>query len=397
MFKANADYLLVSPPSREDMQVMAVVEAKLGMNSIFKGLAKKEIKKIVKYRVGILGPLVRDVFVTNDVFIQSKRLLSKNAKKVFAEFDNLGVDQMPNNAKNYIGAFVKAGDFVPSLRRVSLIEDTDDVGDDAGGDEDDEDDQDEFVDGDEDSGDDEEEDDEEEEEEEEEDDFYSIQFLSDYIKKVVALACTKQNYNKWMRSNRFKFDYMIAESIITYGLMAHKRGDIINKKWNYTKWKFYKNVTDITSINLIESPRIPSCSKEVIFNSIYLSANVSELEQKVLYRTSVHNGALYDHLIVVDHIVYVFQSSKLTAKSHSLDYFTIKTVMDKLQFDHNPNFTMIYVYCNDNSTKKQTGCILTNKKPEPITEEAIAAIKTRFKIYIARVCYYPELIEFEIK
>jgi hypothetical protein len=165
----------VAPPYTHHMQEMAVLEAQLGNNSRFKGSSEKEIRKIVKERVDILGPKVRDVFVKEESFNKIKRLLSENANKVFAVFDKISVDKMTSNSNKYIGAkIVKAGAFVPSLRLLSSDKD---------------------------------------------EDFYAIEFLSDHITKIVALACTEENYNKWTRSNIFKFDYLIAESIVTHCLI----------------------------------------------------------------------------------------------------------------------------------------------------------------------------------
>jgi hypothetical protein len=75
--------------------------------------------------------------------------------------------------------------------------------------------------------------------------------------------------------------------------------------------------------------------------------------------------------------------------------------MDKLQFDLNPEYKMIYVYCNDNHSKDQIGCKITNnrekdKKPDPLPETEVAAINERFEIKIARICYYPKLEEIYI-
>jgi hypothetical protein len=292
--------------------------------------------------------------VSKERFKHKKLQLSENANKVFAEFDKISVDKMPSNSRNYIGAkIVKAGAFVPLLLDLSSDED---------------------------------------------EHFYAIDFLSDHIAKVVALACNEENYNKWTRSNAFKFDYLIAESIVTHCLMDQKPGDIVEQEWNFNKWDFFKNDSqkEISSKHHLikKPPTIPPCKRQIIFNTMYLSADVSELQKNVLYRSSVHNGALYDHLVVVGCIVYVFQSSKLTADSHSLDYSIIEKVMNNLQFDLNHQYSMVYVYCNDSSTKKQTGCSVTNNKQKNHME--ITAINERFKIIIARVCYYPHLVKFEI-
>jgi hypothetical protein len=217
--------------------------------------------------------------------------------------------------------------------------------------------------------------------------------------------------------------------------MVQKTKDTINPKWEYKKWSFYSNPNAaeaeaqqaknpeketkkpkketkkpeketkkpknyVTSANRIVRPIIPLCTSQITFLSMYLDKFVSELEERVLYKSSVHNCALslFDCLLVVGNLVYVFQSSKISADSHSLDYSTIKNVMDKLKFDLNPEYKMIYVYCNNNHSKYQTGCKITNnrekdKEPDPLSEIEVAAINKRFKIKIARICYYPKLEE----
>jgi hypothetical protein len=277
---------------------------------------------------------------------------------------------MPSNAKNYIGAFVNNGKFVPSLSRRPV-----------------------------------------------DSPWYSIRFLSDYTAQAVAKACTKENYINLMRNNIF--DYLIAEVILTYGLMVQNPADIIDPNWNYENWNFYKNpiakkitkkalakqmtnnteveqITYITRKDKIDRPDIPPCTRQIIFCSKYLCKNVAKLQERVLYRSGVHNGALFDHLLVVDHTVYVFQSSQISAKSHSLDYSTIKNVMDNLKFDQNPDYNMVYVYCSDNHSKKQTVCKITNENKKPLNEAMVAVIDKRFEIKIARVWYYPELDQIEI-
>ena len=348
MQKSNGQYMLVAPPTCEDIQEMAVVEAKVGVDSLFQGLSEDAIREMVKSRVDILGPKIRDVFVSEGKFNVSKKMLSKQADKLFCEFSEISVDHMPKNARNYIGAFVVNDSFVPSLSEKSG-------------------------------------------------DWYYIDFLSDYIKKVIALACNEGNFKFFMSSSQYQFDYLIAEAIMVHSLMAHKTEDIISLQWKYNNWTFYKNPVKgefLSHKHSIPLPKIPLCTKEILFSSLYLRANVSELQQGVLYRCSLHNGALYDALVVVGHIVYIFQSSSLSASTHSLDYSTIKNVMDFLKFDSNPQYSMCYVYCSDNSSKSKSRCDVTGTSS--LSREELTLFKKTFTINIARVCYYPLKTEFLI-
>jgi hypothetical protein len=357
------------------------VEAELGTDSVFKGMSKETIQQTVEDRFNTLGPLVRNVFVTETQFTFRKEMLDEEVSGIYRDLDRIGVDHMPSNAKNFIGFFLIDDKFVPSLTTYHGI-----------------------------------------------DNWYFIRFLSKYTGNLVAEACTKENYAKLITCG--SFDYLIAENILTQALMVQKTKDTINPKWEYEEWSFYSNPnaaeaeaqqtkkpkketkkpeketkepynkekTYVTSANRIDRPIIPLCTSKII---LYLNENVSKLEERVLYKSSVHNCALFDCLLVVGNLVYCFQSSKSSADSHSLDYSTIKNVMDKLQFDLNPEYKMIYVYCNDNHSKDQTGCKITNnrekdKKPDPLPETEVAAINERFEIKIARICYYPKLEEIYI-
>jgi hypothetical protein len=343
------------------MQQMAIVEAELGTDSVFKGMSKETIQQTVEDRFNTLGPLVRNVFVTEAQFTSRKKMLNEQVSDIFIELNRIGLDRMPSKAKNFIGAFVIDEKFVPSLTTDPGIKN-----------------------------------------------WHFINFLSKYTRNLVTEACTKENYVNLITSG--SFDYLIGENIVKQALMVQNPKDTINPKWAYNRWIFYSNPnaaeeekTYVTSANRIDRPDFPQCTSQITFRSMYLDKNVSELEERVLYKSSVHNGALYDCLLVVGNLVYVFQSSSISANSHSLDYSTIKKVMVKLKFHLNPKYKMIYVYCNNNHSKDQTGCKITNnrknkktKEPDPLSETEVAAINKRFEIKIARVCYYPHLDEIYI-
>ena len=62
--KAGCQYLLVDPPSSEDMQAMAAFEAAHSSNSVFKGMPVDQVKEVVRKRVSMIGPRIREVFKT---------------------------------------------------------------------------------------------------------------------------------------------------------------------------------------------------------------------------------------------------------------------------------------------------------------------------------------------
>jgi hypothetical protein len=241
------------------MQQMAIVEAELGTDSVFKGLSKETIQQTVEDRFNTLGPLVRNVFVTEAQFTSRKEMLNEQVSGIYEDLDRIGVDHMPSYAKNFIGFFLIDDKFVPSLTTYHGIKN-----------------------------------------------WYFIRFLSKYTGNLVAEACTEEDHTKLITCG--SFDYLIAENILTQALMVQKTKDTINPKWEYKKWSFYSNPnaaeaeaqqaknpeketkepkkekTYVTSANRIDRPIIPLCTSKII---LYLNENVSKLEERVLYKSII--------------------------------------------------------------------------------------------------------------
>jgi hypothetical protein len=71
MFKADADdCMLVAPPSLWDMQAMAVAEAQLGTTQGSRAIQSRKSGRSWRRKMenGILGPKIRDVFVSKERF-----------------------------------------------------------------------------------------------------------------------------------------------------------------------------------------------------------------------------------------------------------------------------------------------------------------------------------------
>ena len=271
--------------------------------------------------------------------------LKKGASKLFSKLSKVFVEQLPKSAGQYVGVFLKPGHFIPCLGYDS------------------------------------------------ERDIYSIRFLSDYIVQLIACACRIENKQALERE---KFDYLIAEALMCHGLMEPTVARSLHKCFEYNDWKFYGNNNFDKSL---ASPKFPLCDKQIDFPSMYLEKNVSELEERALYKSSLHNGALYDALLVShsEHRVYVFQSSNLQPSEHKLTYTTLNKVMTRLHFDENPKYKLVYVYCHDRTSKIPTkGCKIEN--PDGISEGDKKQIDNRIdKMLVARVCYYPNLEKMPIK
>jgi hypothetical protein len=92
----------------------------------------------------MIGPRIREVFKTEDMYQATKSALNDDVSKLFADLDKVGVATLPENAKKYMGAFVLAGNAIPSLSRGPQ-------------------------------------------------NWYEIRFLSDHITALVAATCTEDN------------------------------------------------------------------------------------------------------------------------------------------------------------------------------------------------------------
>ena len=265
--------------------------------------------------------------------------MKKGASKLFSKLSEVSVDNLPKGASQYVGVFLIPGSFSPGLGYDS------------------------------------------------DRDIYSIRFLSDYIVQLFACACSIENKQALVRE---KFDYLIAEALMCHGLMKPTVARSLHKCFEYNDWKFFDNNNFSKSI---ANPVFPLCNKQIEFPSMYLEKNVSELEERALYKSMLHNGALYDALLVShsDHLVYVFQSSNLQPSEHKLTYTTLNKVMTRLHFYENPEYKLVYVYCHDRTSKIPTkGCKIEN--PRGISEGDIKKIDDRLdKMLVARVCYYPNL------
>lgn len=76
--KGGARYLLIDPPTCDELCQMACWEADFGAKSVFKGMDRADIIKLVTERVTLVGPIPRTVFQTHGEFKSSVADLDKN-------------------------------------------------------------------------------------------------------------------------------------------------------------------------------------------------------------------------------------------------------------------------------------------------------------------------------
>ena len=342
--KAGGRYMLVDPPKCEDIQSMAVFEAAFGSKSVFKGMTDIAAAQLVKDRFDIVGPRLREILANSDKFKGTCDALDANTSILFSDLSKVYLESIPNGVNQYVGVFLIPGNFIPCLGYPP-------------------------------NG-----------------DMYFIRFLSGYIAQLIARACSIENKQVLERE---RFNYLIPEEIMCHGLMNPLVYRSLHHCFEYENWKFYDN----DNLNLpISNPEFPFCDKKNDFPSIYLDKNVSELEERTLYRSSLDDGALYDALLVShsEHRVYVFQTTNWKLGKKKLSYSTLNKVMAGLQFDENSEYKLVWVYCSDRTAKFPTeGRSIQNHGK--INEDVIKNIERRLdKVLIARVCYYPNLEKMSI-
>jgi hypothetical protein len=200
--KASATYMLVDPPTSEDLCNMASFEAQFGSNSVFQGMAKEDIIKTVSERVEIIGPVPRSVFVTDEGFRTKVIALKNRVNYLFDVVEKMSEADIPSNAKNYIAPFVDDETVVPYLTNGMQVP-------------------------------------------------FSLRFLSDYIKYLVTKACNFENKRDILGTNGYA--HQLQEAIVRYGLLLRdgEKSDksllkhITNDDWNVQNWIFYKNSNSI--------------------------------------------------------------------------------------------------------------------------------------------------------
>jgi hypothetical protein len=360
--KAGVPYMLIDPPRKEDVIEMAVYESKYSSStsSAFSNKTEAEIREIVGSLIDIIGPVPRYILVNESDFRDIESEILGQADKIFGELKKVSVNVMPEHAKYYLAAFIEDDNVkIPLVKgRLGFLED------------------DRWIDP-----------------STAKRPIYEIKFLSNNLAAHVAKMCNSKILKKLMNS---PFKYIVCEQVMCHGLMKRTRFDMGHEKFLYENWSIYRNSSELAENLLLpldssERPKMTPCENMFLFKSMYLTTNVSELKSGTLYKSSAHNGALFDALIV-DHnnkALYMFQSSSMAPDKHSLDYYTINTVMTKLQmFDKkNKGYKVVYIYCTDASTSTESGCVISNNSE--LEDKDTDPIYERFTIFIARILFFP--------
>ena len=135
------------------------------------------------------GPRFNEMFTTEDSYQATESALTTQVSKLFTDLDKVGVETLPANAKKYMGAFVLAGEAIPSLTEGPQ-------------------------------------------------NCYEIRFLSDHITALVAASCTEANKQALEKAG---FDYLIAEFMLSQCLMVRGGDTLIDETWGMHKWRWYRN------------------------------------------------------------------------------------------------------------------------------------------------------------
>lgn len=342
-YKSEAFYLLINPPTLNDLCQMAIWQVQFGSkcaDSVFKGRTHDEIIQLVTDRVDLVGPITRAVFKSKLSFHIFLSSLEAAVDEVFEVVGKMTVSNMPSGSKHYIAPFMDDETVVPYLkqgRRGSI----------------------------------------------------SLRFLSPYISRLVALECKKRQQRLVLEQRRY--DFQIQKEIVQYGLLKHIDGIAHCDSWLVDQGQFYRNPSrraltrEDRIIGGSKDMGITFCDRKSYFNSVYLDQSVDTLSDHTLYSSLKHNGALYDCMYVDKALktAFVFQVSDVGADKHlSLDIGTMSQVMEGLKLAEN-GYRMKYFYCCSSRAKSQNGCIVSNKKNLVATN-----VESLLDIYIARIKFF---------
>ena len=242
----------------------------------------------------------------------------------------------------------------------------------------------------------------------------SVRFLSDHIARLVAQKCEDSQKDRMMWKD---FSKLMNRSVVSYGLMTPTKAHLASgtDEWHCKNWSYYQGVvhkTDsdephtmpprLNNSDRIDAPTFPTCDHVVKFSGQYLEADVSQLHEKTLYQSAVHEKELF-HALLVCHpcdgmpgVVYVFDASSGREPYHSVPYSTIKTAMDKLKFHDNQNYRMCYVYCSDASSENRLQCKFWVDKYDKLDAEQLQQLLSKLDVRIARVRFYPQVPVVEV-
>lgn len=339
-YKSEAMYMLINPPTLNDLCQMAIWEAQFGSSdSVFKGLNRDEIIQLVTERVNLVGPVTRSVFKSKLAFDIFLSYVESAAHEIFEVIGKVTVSNVPSGSKFFVAPFMDDESVVPYVKEGPRG-------------------------------------------------FITLRFLSPYISRLVAFECKKRQQRAILEQRRY--DFQIQEDIVQYGLMGRIDGGAHCDSWLLDHWQFYRNssLRELTSADRLVGGRkeagITICERKSYFNSVYLDQSVDMLSDHTLYSSLKHNGALFDCMYVDKALktVFVFQVSDVQANRHSFDTGTVSRVMEGLKLTEN-GFRMKFFYCCSSRTKSQRSYIISNKK------NVASNVESMLDIHIARIKFYP--------
>jgi hypothetical protein len=292
--KSSAKYLLINPPTQKEVIDMAILDGKaFESNSVFANQDKNSIRRMVKERFDVFGPVVRFLFLQESDFKAQVAHLEKGISLLFTDIKHLSVDNVPSGAKRYLGPYLNDENALPDF----------------------------FINS-------------------------NLQFLSTHIKYLIANYIYSVEQRAILLNHGYLFQ--IQEAIVQYGLQ--QRDLEITPSWDVSKWEMFRNYSTKTKKVSYEDLGIVRYHKIVHFDSTVLKRPVTELEDNALYISTKHNAILMDMMIVnkAKRTVCAFQVSSLNPNEHSLSTATIEKVFNGLCLGEN-GFKMKYIYCYDSS------------------------------------------------
>lgn len=341
-----AQYFLVRPHEPEELLLMAKLMFETDSKSLCARLDGERswegMAKILSDRMGIVGPLVREVFSMQRAFKLYVDAMKEKVRMVgtATELTRLSVFCIPSVLKYFVAPYPSEHDQADSMR-------------------------------------------------------HNFKYLSQYA--ALLQACSVMAPEFLRHAAMFGLDYPLIEAALCAIL---RRDSGMPKEW-LTSWEWhhdpgYKTIlSEQTEMAIVDIPRVGSCSRHVQFKGIDYEKNAQQLDGDTLYQSMTIMGKMFT--VVKDSdgrtvAINMFQTTTMSLPDHPFTVATVMTTMTKFGlFDPDNNDVTLNLICLvDNTLETVKGLKFYDKDNDKVEElcQAFPVVDNRLKTFVVRAGIY---------
>ena len=304
MCKSGLEWLVVGPPSLEEIRAMALFL--LARGDVTLGESAEVVLATVEKRFDVVGPILRYILCTEMVYDAHVRELEGVDGQMFnVDLQRTSLFNVPRGAGTFMASFLKGG-FVGIPYNCKTI--------------------------------------------------YEWRFLSSGRAAAAALLATR--FPAIVASlERFGVKWQLQEAVVMCALQDQTTGP----EFALGTWEWYANPERLNGSVLVPLPGPPVAvvkRSSSHFAGCILRRNVRELNEHTVYKSEGYQGVLAD-FFTVDHAqkkVFAFQVSDRLPDAHPFKIEQFRNVSDALQLkatrdgDHNYTLVLVYICPQDKRT-----------------------------------------------